>query len=182
MGAVGGSRHYSGGGLGQEGMWGCPSCGEENQGPIAQGCAACGAGRPGRHIGTAPPAPAPRIVVEEPAGPEPAAAPAPEPAEELTTFARWRARHPEASVEDAFTAGYVEGFRDGHHRGAHPSRTVSVPPQQIIPRTLIAALELFRDQVLLSRPEEVTTGEWLSAEQVTELIAEIIKGEGIVHG
>jgi hypothetical protein len=39
-------------------------------------------------------------------------------------------------------------------------------------RTIRAALEFFREQILTAQPEEVTTGEWLSAEAVTEMLRE----------
>ena len=44
-------------------------------------------------------------------------------------------------------------------------------------RTILAALQLFLDQVLRSAPEEVAEGEWLSAEE-TEALIRKLKGEG----
>jgi hypothetical protein len=44
-------------------------------------------------------------------------------------------------------------------------------------RTILAALQLFLDQVLRSDPEEVAEGEWLSAQDCEQLIR-TLKGEG----
>jgi hypothetical protein len=55
-GLLGGSRHYTGKGLGDIGMWHCPSCNAENTGPLDKGCTVCGAGSaPARHVGVPPP-------------------------------------------------------------------------------------------------------------------------------
>jgi len=157
MGAVGGNRHYTGGGLGQEGAWACPSCGAENLGAISQGCERCGAGRPGHRVDAAPPTPARS-----------------EPPNAATL---WIQHHPEATLAQAFTAGYVEGYREARRQQLLEKPIVDVEPEWSLNaedkqmRTMIAALELFRDQVLIGNPEEVTTGEWLSAEDVTALVA-----------
>jgi hypothetical protein len=176
---VGGPRHYPGAGLGNESGWACPSCGAENAGPIAQGCALCGAGRPGRHIGTdAPPPPPPATPRPTPEPPAAPARPTPAPGAE-----RWLDHHPEATLEEAFTAGYIEGVRDARRAqlaAAPPQQPIVFSPELVINRTLVAALTFFRDQVLAGNPDEVTDGEWLSAQQVTALIRQI-EGE-VVHG
>jgi len=176
---VGGSRHYQGGGLGPIAGWACPSCGAENQGPLEQGCGICGAGRPGRHVGTPPP-PAP------PAPPEPEPEPEPEPpaAPPRVNLAHlWIDRHPDATVEEAFTAGYIEGVREAQRQIARanlpPPVEPTFTPDGAVNRTVIAALELFREQVLIGDPDEVATGEWLSAHQVSGLIRQL-QGE-IAH-
>lgn len=171
MSPVGGSRHYVGGGLGPETTWACPSCGEDNQGPLAAGCVHCGAGKPGRHIGTQPPPP-PTLDTETPEDQEPAPPP-------LNPAQQWTVEHPEASLEEAFTAGFVEGVRQAR-QAERPAAPPELDPAYVVNRTLVAALALFRDQVLLANPEEVTTGEWLSAQQVTALMRQI-SGE-VVHG
>lgn len=158
-----GSRHYQGPGLG-EGMWHCPSCGAENQGPIASGCALCSAGSPDQA-----PSPPP------PPEPEP-------PAAEDNVWTRWAAAHPDGTLEQAFTAGYVEGVRTGM-AAAHqqrPAVPIFYTKDGIVNRTLIAALELFRDQVLVGVPEEVQSGEWLNAAEVNELIAQLARQ--VIHG
>jgi hypothetical protein len=154
------SRHYRGPGLG-EAIWNCPACGAENQGAIAQGCALCGSGRPGYKMDAPPP-------------PPPTATPEP-PAAEETEFTRWMRQHPDATVEDAYTAGYIEGMRDARRQQLAAQPPAAAPPAEgdINSRTMIAALTFFRDQVLVDNPEEVTTGEWLNAAAVTNLIARL---------
>ena len=48
-----GPRHYQALDLGPV-AWRCPSCGEENQSPLAAGCPHCGSGQPGKHVGVDP--------------------------------------------------------------------------------------------------------------------------------
>lgn len=184
---VGGPRHYVGGGLGQEGGWDCPSCGSENMGPIAQGCVACGAGRPGRHVGMSPPPPpaAPDEITTPPAtvGPEPEVR-----RRDLATI--WAEEHPDADREEGFRAGFLEGVRQARMAQLREQQALDQQPQptrpavpyvadDMIQRTVLAALEHFRDHVLVSDPEETTTGEWLTQHQVTALIAQM---RGEVHG
>lgn len=170
MAPVGGSRHYQGGGLGPEGGWDCPSCGAENMGPMVQGCAACGAGRPGRHIGTTPPPPPP--------APPPVEATAEE-VEQLGPFDRWALSHQGATLEQAYTAGYMEGIKMGAQTVAQAqARQAATEPiaftaVHIINRTMVAALTHFRDHVLSGDPEETTTGEWLTQHQTSALIHQI---------
>lgn len=164
MGAVGGSRHYPAGGLGSEAGWHCPSCGAENGGPISQGCTLCGAGRPGRYIGDAPP-------------PPPAAPTTPPAAEARGDLAdAWAAEHTEVSVAEAFRAGYFAGVRatlEAQASRQQPAAERDLPPEGIMNRTIIAALELFRDQVLAGAPEEIASGEWMSVAQVNDLLRQL---------
>lgn len=191
---VGGSRHYDGGGLGQVAAWDCPRCGAENMGPLAQGCTACGSGAPGRHVGTPPPPapPAPTTGDEAwDAFEAEATRPRPEPEGPSYNGAvrqgdiaiNWAERHPEATVEEAYRQGYLEGVRQAREAQQRQADTVGRPltyaPDHIINRTIVAALSLFRDQVLAGEPEETTTGEWLTQHQVTALIAQI---EASIHG
>ena len=117
---VGGSRHYDGGGLGQEGGWKCPSCGDENQGPIAAGLCDLRRGearaphRPGRRHPGATQAPRP-----------PPSPPSQDDAEQLGPFDRWALAHPEATLEEAFTAGYIEGVP--RHAAAAARRAADRP-------------------------------------------------------
>lgn len=194
---VGGSRHYDGGGLGPIGVWHCPTCGEDNAGPMAEGCAVCGAGRPGRHIGVPPPqAPTaladddlPRVSEREPDDPT-YQQPRPRPVEERDIATEWAREHSDVTVEQAYRAGFLEGVRRARQEfdqflaqkaaQQQPERPLAgYVADDMIQRTIVAALELFRDQVLTGDPEETTTGEWLTAHQVTALIAQM-KGE--VHG
>jgi hypothetical protein len=173
MGAVGGSRHYTGGGLGNESGWKCPACGAENAGPIAGGCTLCGAGRPGYRVGENQPPPPP----PQPAAPEPE--PPPAAGERVNLAQLWIQRHPDATLEEAFTAGYVAGIKvarsevRARHVMEQPHPLDTFAPEHLVNRTIIAALELFRDQILVGEPEEVRSGEWLSATQVTELLQQL---------
>jgi hypothetical protein len=172
---VGGSRHYQGGGLGAEMAWDCPSCGVENTGPLTQGCVHCGAGRPGRHVGQAPPPPAP---------PTPPAAAPPDGAEQLSLFGHWAMQHPQATLEDAFTAGYVEGVREARRAAlaAQPPAEPVLDPQGKVARTIVAALAYFADQVLRAAPQEVESGEWCSVDEVRALIHQLTTTGDVLHG
>jgi hypothetical protein len=171
MGVITGSRHYVGSGLG-EATWRCPSCGAENAGPLAQGCQLCGAGKPGRRVvdrdgeAAPPPPPPPPATVHT----------------EHTVATDWLARHPEATLEQAFTAGYVEGVRAARQaeqaRRPAPAPEETFTPEDKITRTIIAALALFRDQILAGDPEEVASGEWCSGAEVTRLIEQL---QGALH-
>lgn len=185
MGIIGGSRHYPGGGLGNEGGWRCPSCGQENAGRIAEGCAVCGAGAP-RTAPVGPP-PAPTLDAIEAAAATVATARLPHarpPVDGLTPA--WLAAHPDASAEQAYFAGYAAGVKAAHDanqthapqapRAAEPAFTQDGK----IARTIVAALQFFADQVLTQAPEEIRTGEWLSGVEVAALIAQL-RAEEIVH-
>ena len=168
VGTVGGSRHYTSGGLGPEGAWACPSCGAENLGPIAQGCNLCGAGRPGRR------APEPATP------PPPPPAPTPTPAasgviEAPDIFPVWHNRYPDATLEQAFTAGYVEGIRAARRAQLQesPPMPETFPPAGKSYRTMVAALVLFRDQILVAAPDEIQSGEWCSVDEVNQLITQL---------
>jgi len=177
MSPVGGSRHYDGGGLGMEAGWNCPSCGNENGGPIAQGCVVCGAGKPGRHIGRE------QSVPPEPAAPPPPAPP-PVDQEQLGVFDRWALSHQEATLEEAFTAGYIEGVRAMRREQlAQRPRATEGPldPESKIARTIVAALGYFTDQILSQAPPEVASGEWCSVEEVRNLIHQLTTTGEVAH-
>lgn len=162
MGLVGGSRHYGGAGLGQEGMWHCPSCGADNAGPISQGCQLCGAGRPGTKFSDPPPAPpTPTVTLGREVG-------------HGDVADTWAETHPEATVSDAYRAGYQEGVRAARRALAQsPAAEPVYSPEGRQARTLIAALSLFRDQLLQGEPDEVKSGEWCSALEVTQMIGQL---------
>jgi hypothetical protein len=181
---VGGSRHYQGAGLGQVGLWGCPSCGADNTGPLEQGCSSCGAGRP-----------APRPEPPTPPAPTPYQAgydngPAPRVSERTTddppySYPTYSATDTHALVDRAYQAGYKAGYeaamRDiqGRQQAAGQGTFLSQYKRQ---RTIVAALELFREQVLVGSTEEVASGEWCSVGEVTELIHELRAQYEVVHG
>lgn len=157
------SRHYTGPGLG-EGAWRCPACGVENAGPLVGGCSVCGAGRPGQR------------ATEE----RPASVTSP-----LEVSAQWAAQHPQATLVEAFAAGYAHGVQATHAQlraEARRSTPAADPfaPERKIQRTLVAALEVFRDRILPEAGEAIESGEWCSIAEVTTLIAELQARE-VVH-
>jgi predicted exporter len=98
----------------------------------------------------------------------------------------WIRRHPRASLIEAYTAGYVEGYRAARRALHHEARQKQAAEQSLPTtaeakqlRTFIAALERFRDQVLVGNPPEVQTGEWLSADEVATLIAKLRDDEAV---
>lgn len=169
MGLIGGeSRHYTGGGLGHA-AWKCPACGAEQVGPPEDGCPACGAGR--ARAFKAPPAPPPVVVL----------AAADVESTPLVQLAQaWAAAHPESPLHVGFIAGYLHAQREAHAQTmAAPPVTADVAalaPEGKVRRTIVAALELFRDQVLTSAKEEIASGEWCSPQEVHELIAHFREG------
>jgi hypothetical protein len=144
----------------------------ENQAPLGTPCAHCGAGRVGYKVAAPPPRPTRPI----------------DPEEQLGVFDRWALAHPGATLEEAFTAGYIEGHRDALRRqlAVAPPVTADVPqlaPEGKPARTIVAALAYFRDHVLAEGPEEIATGEWCSQDETTQLIEQITKTYGVPqHG
>lgn len=173
------SRHYQGPGLG-EAAWRCPACGVENVGPIGP-CPACGAGQPGYRPdpGTPPPAP-PRPTAHLDAEPEPRIERSATPSAQGDVATLWARAHPDATIEEAYRAGMLDAQRE-LQRALRETAAAATPkpetwsPEGRVARTLIAALTLFRDQVLVADPEEVGTGEWCSAKDIDGLIAHFTK-------
>ena len=168
MGVIGGHRGYDGPGLGWA-PWSCPACAKENTGALAAGCVHCGSGsaQP-RHVGQAPPAalslPAPAAVSDEDR-PRWTAADA---------FAEaWEAAHPDASLAEAFVAGMQ--FANQRTMQAPPvtADSETLAPAGKARRTIIAALEIFRDQVLRGATDEIASGEWCSVEETEGLIQQL---------
>jgi hypothetical protein len=169
MSPVGGSRHYQGAGLGQIGIWACPTCGEDNEGPMPQGCIHCGAGKPVVAPPPPPTPPVPRVSERTPDDPTYDD----RRVEQGDVADHWARQHVDVSIAEAYRAGYIAGLRAA--RAAQEPLPQDVPP---VPdaktyRTLVAALAHFRDQILLGTPEEVTSGEWLTAEEATTVIQQL---------
>ncbi len=159
--------------------WKCPKCGVQNEGALKYGCVHCGAGKPGYHVGIAtPPSPA----LSETAVFEAVKADMKRGAEtiqdQLAVYPvgeAWAEAHAGASLAEAFVAGYMLAR---HHHFAHamqaPPVTADVrtlAPHTKAQRTIIAALEIFKDQILSQGPEEIASGEWMSVVEVDQLIA-----------
>lgn len=169
---------YEGAGIGAIGIWKCPSCRVENTGALEQGCASCGAGRPGFHV-------APGFLVQAEAAARRGESPAfhalkrdrEQSAELCSVAVQWVAAHADASLADAFIAGYqLARAQTAAHRMVAPPVTAAVAglaPEGKARRTIIAALRLFKDQVLADTPEEIESGEWCSVEEAERLIAEL---------
>lgn len=177
-GEVGGARHYDGPGLGEVGAWKCPACAAENTGPIDAGCVSCGSGSArARHVGQPPPA---AQVSKSPAF-QAVKADMDRAADLYQAALAWSGAHQQASLADAFVAGWqLAQAQFAAHAIAAPPVTADVAtlaPEGKARRTIIAALEVFKDQILSGRPEEVASGEWCSAEEVDELIARM-RAEG----
>ena len=141
--------------------WKCPACLAENSGPLHQGCVNCGAGKPGYHIGLPPmgePPPAP-LQVEDPES-------------AIYAVAEAWARDRDTTIVDAFVAGYHMARRQilAHMPQPDPAALPDLPVEAKPQRTIIAALELFRDQVLSVAEEEIASGEWCSIVEVNALI------------
>lgn len=80
----------------------------------------------------------------------------------------------ESLLYEAFCAGaqWIEGrvVAQGGIGAAESTDTLKGNAES---RTLIAALQLFIEQVLQGNPEEVGSGEWLSAAEAAELVKRI---------
>jgi len=88
---------------------------------------------------------------------------------------RWAETHPEATLAEAFAAGYL--MAQGGMITAPPvtADVASLAPEGKPRRTIIAALLHFKDQVLADHPEEIESGEWCSPDEVDQLITELTK-------
>jgi hypothetical protein len=187
MGMVGGSHIYDGPGLGH-GPWKCPACAAANTGSIDDGCTSCGSGsaKP-QHVGNPPPPVKPAVDLH---------LPLPVPPQEHTVYPRtgpldviaaaWYGEHPTTTIVEAFIAGYLVATA---HARAH---TIAAPPVTAdlgtfhpdgkVRRTIIAALELFKDQVLRDAQDEIASGEWCSIEEIDQVIRQLKDAEETTHG
>lgn len=193
---VGGQRHYEGQGLGPVIQWACPACGKSNSRPLSEGCEWCHSGEgAAKHVGvdpivrkvekssymvvgTALPN-ATNIHVTDDSN-----------AAFLGWLAQKRIEMPSIIplLSEAFVAGWQSyatvlragvvmplDSRDETPQDADATTQATAEPLEGTPeaRTIIAALELFRAQVLAEGPEEVGTGEWLGAGEIDRLIEDV---------
>lgn len=190
MSPVGGPRHFDGSGLGTITGWKCPACGADNAGPLEAGCQLCGSGRPGTHVGQAPPAAAegPAVVQPDPRirayedwilSPE-----IMQLLSEVTNGIVHGDTNPlPAFVGKVFLAGWDAGQRDRtmhtHSEPAEPKTLPGLPVALPFPvegkvaRTLIAALRAFIDTLFMEATDEIDSGEWCSVEEAKALIAQL---------
>ena len=180
---VGGSRHYDGPGLAQWAPWKCPACAAENTGSIDAGCTSCGSGSvKARHVGVQPP----------PVGDlhlTPAVAAVKKDLEVgMAVYAlgsEWLAAHPQADLLGAFIAGYQLATQHAQ------AKTMTAPPVTAdlagfspdgkVRRTIIAALEFFKDRVLPEAADEIASGEWCAIAEVESVIQDLLQQEN-QHG
>ena len=180
---VGGSRHYDGPGMAAWAPWNCPACHAENTGSIDDGCASCGSGTAkATHVGVAPPSTT--YTVKGPPIQETFTATPPVGVRmlDLQAYAHaWLSARPEATAHEAFIAGYEFAMQQAQARTmTAPPVTADLPgfsPDGKVRRTIIAALELFKDQVLRGAKDEIASGEWCSIEEVEQVIADLQKQE-----
>ena len=201
-GIVGGPHVYDGPGLGWA-PWKCPACAGENTGSIDAGCVHCGSGsaQP-RHVGHPPPAPThitwnaegqrtvngvadlhlPPVADERRTGAFDAVRADLERgmsdhAEAAAWAANWHAQHSAADGFEGFVAGYLCALQVMRaHTMTAPPVTVDTEALAIggkARRTIIAALEIFRDQILREATEEIASGEWCSVEETEGLIQQL---------
>lgn len=182
---VGGPRHYKGSEAAAKLPWKCPACGGENVGRlVGEGCEHCGSG-----VGSATHVGVPEFVRREKGVPE--------------THTITRVEQRNSSVDDAFIrwllglghttpldlaaqlavafkAGWaarggsaVDGPEEIPTTAADDAPADTVLTGTIQSRTIVAALQYFKDQVLAQHPEEIDTGEWAKPEDIDALIEEI---------
>lgn len=186
-GLIGGPRTYEGPGLG-DGPWKCPACGVENVGPLDYGCTSCGSGsaRP-RHVGQPPPADLQLAGFDSRRGTEqePPRTPRVEgktdtdqlsPAQLAGYY--WIDAHPSATPIEAFLAGVAYAQQQTMAAPPVTADVRALTPEGKPRRTIIAALELFKDQILRDATEEIASGEWLTIEETELLIQQLRDEEG----
>jgi hypothetical protein len=159
--------------------WKCPACGVQNESPLKFGCVHCGGGKPGYHIGQAPPAAAvEEILAQEQEGK--AVTPG-APVSALDAFDTWLRGHQHDPVfrvtenaeilKRAFVAGWLAAQGITVHAAPVTVDVESLAPHTKAQRTIIAALEIFKDQILSQSPDEIESGEWMGPGEVDDLLA-----------
>lgn len=167
-------------------IWKCPACDTENSGPLGLGCNSCGSGTPGRKANDHDTPVRVRLGDDAVDG----SASRDDLSQRVQALQGEEARNaafldwfrpfrgklgPEGEqlIYAAFVAGvqWVEGrVVNGTTAAASPADTLRGTARE---RTIIAALRMFIEQVLSTRPEEVGTGEWLSAEETLQVVQDM---------
>jgi len=177
---------YRGEGAQKVTAWACPACGAKNVSVFEEGCPECGAGKPGRHVGVDPivrKAEAAALDVLQAMSPS---APFGSPSEggiseAFLKFATSLGRPIAPDIGELLWKAFRAGADWGRSMGAQvqqlqPMQTLPPPSGTKESRTLVAALEFFKEQILNAYPEEISTGEWCNINEVDQLIARY-KGE-----
>ena len=144
------SRHLPGTLPGQDDPWRCPAGGADQGGPLAQGCQACGAGKPGRK------APVVRAMTPR------------------DHALRWCEEQGalDPDVTEVVVAAFLAGWRMAQQQTAQ-AQVMGLPPLSVETRTIVAALEMFLDRVLVEAdPEEG----YLTPAETQELISRLKRG------
>lgn len=143
----------------------CVSCGAENQGPLEKGCQLCGSGAPGVHLE--------QVLVLPPTDPPPAA----DTTSVDDAYLRWKKQHPHAGeidpelVYEAFKAGYMLGIAQVAETRVPLAGTAES-------RTVVAALRLFKENILPTAAEEIASGEFLDGPSIDRLIQRLERTGG----
>jgi len=180
---ISGSRHYTRAEP-KPAVWKCPACGIENISIPEQGCPSCGAGQPGYKAEPRPSTQTIERVLPSPsykwvndrhaASPVP---PSPDLVELNQLFFAWL-QPLRGKVDDTTEALLFQAFKAGYEVG-QGARQIEPLEGTAESRTIVAALTLFIDQVLQHNPDEVRSGEFLSAREAQQVIEKYRKGEGI---
>ena len=167
-------------------QWHCPACGQDNISIFEEGCPACGANTgatKAKHVGADP-------RVEQPWNPqqrsaqveqEPSQAPTGDAESAFVEFVKTLPAGLDRKIIgllfQAFTAGATWGKSQAVSRVDQLLVAAPTPVAGLTgtkeQRTLIAALNFFKEQLLINNPEEVRAGEWCSANEVDQLISQI---------
>lgn len=149
--------------------WKCPACDASNTGPLEQGCASCGSGKPGRFVGVDPPA---RRSIE--ASSSDMAFPPADGNPMDAAYWIWLKANPRNPnlgwTEEWVYAAFKAGYEAALGRVVQPEVQISGTAES---RTIIAALRLFLENVLPTATDEIASGEFLSIQQTEELIRRI---------
>jgi len=187
MGMVGGSHIYEGPGLGH-GPWKCPACAATNVGSIDDGCTTCGSGsaKP-QHVGNPPPPVKPAADLHLTPAFQAVKADLEHGMDVYRAAEAWVAAQGMGNVDPAtaFVAGYQLATQQARaHTMTAPPVTADVAelaPAGKVRRTIIAALELFKDQVLRDAADEIASGEWCSIEEIDQVIRQLKDAEEHAH-
>lgn len=166
-------------GLGDFGVWRCPSCGVEQTTPFDQGCPGCGAGKPGVHVG------APTVPTQQTWNTDGVTITAHQTvwtkSQQLGFIAWTKQQHIEATaqvwalLEAAFVAGIVHEQRETNgmlRTPLPPTQPLSYTAAGAAARTIAAALSHFRDTLYQGADEEVASHEWVDRAELDRLISQ----------
>lgn len=179
--------------------WKCPNCKTEQTGRLEDGCVSCGSGSArARHVGIQRPTarPAARPTVTTQVSHEAVVKVEKTINAGLAVYEAamtWATYNTQATLMDAFVAGYRSAQRDGMKMAEPPpapapqpandlrlpepaSYTEPAPPAKTWnpetkgARTIVAALEHFRDTILVYSDSAIESGEWCTVDEVNDLI------------